>query len=118
MDLLQRNKWVFVFLICFANFILSTCSLVSEDSGFHSYEFTGRHDFLEDFFTLGIDLGESPYIDQLHRLNPDVFVVTNLTEPFSDRINKKYFIKSPDTGVVYECKVQKGIKIRTGPFRN
>ena len=92
--------------------------MVNEDKGYHTYEFTGRHDFLEDFFALNLDLGESPYIDQLHKLNPDVFVVTNLTEPISNRANKKYFIKSPTTGIVYECKVQKGIKIRTSLIRN
>jgi hypothetical protein len=99
--------------------LFSSCSIVSEDNAYHTYEFTGRHDFLEDFFALNMQAQSSDsYVDRLHQLNPDVFVLTNLTEPVWDRANKRYCIKSLKTEKVYECKVKKGTKIRTGSIRN
>lgn len=107
------------FGLFFASMIFYSCSLESDESGYHTYEFTGRHDFLEDFFALNMqDVSRDSYIDRLHELNPDVFVLTNLTESVWDKANKKYCIKSSETGRVYECNVQKGTKIRIARIRN
>ncbi len=96
--------------------LLSSCSNERDNMGYHTYKFTGKNDFIFDFFALNLQ-PESPYIDELHNLNPDVFIVTDLTKSIWDTTDKKYFIKSTITGTVYRCNVTKGTTIRTTPMK-
>ena len=101
--------------ICLSSIFFFSCSKQNDIIGYHTYEFTGNNNFVLDFFTLNLQ-SESPYIDELHKLNPDVFVATDSTKSIWDIANEKYFIKSTITGTVYECKLKRGTTIRLSPI--
>lgn len=82
-------------------FCFSCFQKTDETGNLKTYQATG--DTMVDLFTLDINPKGDSRIDEYHKYNPEIFVLTNLKESshFSE-------VKSKKTGKVYKCKFNKG----------